>query len=228
MARRDRNIAKTEIYGAFRGFIQSGRAKVTVSSVVEATGMNRKTFYNHFTNQDELVAWGFRRDLLDTLLGRCDATELLDPPEDPYGFEGLPCYSRTPSGTLSLDQSLYLSDFQNTFSANRDYYRSLLRTEFSAPFCRYLVELFRGLFYEDVEYFLSGRKMPDESKRLVATFFAEGVVHHTIDAFTGLVPQIAVEEGSPVGNLAHEGMLHIVEAYQNEKSNLYFRKHRLL
>lgn len=229
MGRRDKNIAKNEIYDAFRGFIQSGNAKATISSIVESTGMNRKTFYNHFESRDELAAWGFRRDLLNELLVQCALEDLEDPPSDPYGFEGLPCYRRTPSGPLSLDQSNYISCFCSVFRTYKAYYASLLRTEFASPFCHYLVELFQGLFYEDLDYFLSGRKMPDEAKRYIAAFFAEGVVHHTVDSMAdSSISRREIEDMSPVNNLVHNAMHHLVEAYQNEKSKRYFNKARLL
>lgn len=229
MGRRDKNIAKNEIFGAFRGFIQSGNAKATVSSIVESTGLNRKTFYNHFSSRDELAAWGFRRDLLDALLAHYRLEELADPPCDPYGFEGLPCYSRTPAGALSLDQSEYLSCFCDVFRIHKPYYLSLLRTEFADPFCRYLVELFQGLFFEDLGYFLNGRKMPDEAKRYIAAFFAEGVVHHMTDSLSVPGDTVAwcdVEDMRPVNNLVHEAMHQLVEAYQTEKSSRYFSRMR--
>lgn len=227
MARRDKNIAKIEIYGAFRDFIQSGQTKVTVSAVIEATGMNRKTFYNHFANQDELVAWGFRRDLLDILLRRFPESELLNPPSDPYGFQGLPCYARIPARILALDQAQCLCCLRDVFYENREYYRSLLRTEFAAPLCKYLVTLYRALFYEDVEYFLSGRKMPEHDKHFIATIYAEGVVHYMVDSFMDAVPARSLKGGEGiVGNVAHEGMLAIVEAQQEEKSHSYFMGRR--
>lgn len=229
MGRRDKNIAKNEIYGAFRTFIQSGTSKATISSIVESTGLNRKTFYNHFSSRDELAAWGFRRDLLDELLSQYEREELEDPPSDLYGFEGLPCYVRTPSGPLSLDQSNYISCFCGVFRTYRAYYASLLRTEFASPFCRYLVGLFQGLFYEDLDYFLNGRKMPDEAKRYIAAFFAEGVVHHTVDSMAdGSISRREVGDMPPVNNLVHNAMYQLVEAYQNEKSNMYFNKFRSL
>lgn len=231
MGRRDKNIAKNEIFGAFRGFIQSGDTKATVSSIVESTGLNRKTFYNHFSSRDELAAWGFRRDLLDMLTEQCALDELLNPPSDPYGFEGLPCYFRTPSGVLSLDQSRYFTCLKDVFRIHKSYYLSLIRSEFASMFCRYLVELYRGLFYEDIDYFLSGRKMPDEHKRYIADFFAEGVVYQTIGSlpdFDNAPNRHDIENAFPVNNLVHESMKNLVEIFQVEKSTAYFNKMRPL
>ena len=228
MGRRNKNIAKVEIYAAFRGFIEAGQTKVTVSSVIEATGMNRKTFYNHFANQDELVAWGFRRDLLDILLESHTVEELDMPPEDLYGFEDLPCYFRNPSNVISLDQSGFFYDWGNVFERHREYYRAILRSEFSAPFCAYLVTMFRGLFIQDIDYFLSGRRMPDEAKWFIATTFAEAVVHYVVDAFLGLTSLHLVADIKPVNNIVHESMLHMVEAYQSQKSQQYFTNRSLL
>ncbi len=222
MARRNRNIAKNAIYDVFRRFVSNGQTKITVSAIIEAAGMTRKTFYNHFANQDELVAWGFRKDLLDSLLRHWDISDLVESASDIYNFEGLPCYGRISVHALSLDQSQYFRDFYDTFLKYENYYRAILRSEFSVAFCRYLEELFQGLFYEDMDYFLNGRKMPEEAKRYTAAFYATGVVRGMINAFMGFVENSNVRHIHPVNNLAHEGMRHIVETYQMEKSIRHF------
>ena len=229
MGRRNKSIAKIEIYGAFREAIQSGATKASVSAIVEATGLNRNTFYNHFSTRDELVAWGFRFDLAQLLLLERDAAELMEPPHDPYDFKDLPCYYRIPSSTFSLNQAPFFDDFYRVFYLHKDYYRTLLGSQFAKPFYRYLVELMQEILLDDIEYFLKGRKMPDAAKRYIAAFFAEGVVHHVDDSIFGnLITKSEVDGISPADNLVHESMYHLVEAYQNEKSNAYFSKMRQL
>lgn len=225
VGRRDKNIAKIEICGVFRDFIVSRKSKITVSAVIEATGMNRKTFYNHFADLNVMVAWCFRHDMLQALKKRFEPGQLLDPPVDPYLFEGVPFYTRAPSRALSLDQSEYFRAFYDMLNVNQQYYRILLRTDFAPPLRRYLVQVYEGLFYQDVEHFLSGRKMPEDAKRLIARFYAEAVVHNMLDSFLSDGPRDPDRAPSygPIDNLAHENMLHIVEAYQDEKSKLYFR-----
>lgn len=229
MGRRSRNIAKQEIYTVFRKFVRAGNTKATVSSIIEETGMNRKTFYNHFSCRDELVAWGFRRDLADVLMETKGDAELLEPASDPYNFEDLPCYFRVSTSALSLDQSQFFFSFREAFRRHKGYYQALLRTELAAPFCWYLVELLDGILYEDLQYFLSGRRMPEEAMRYITAFFAEGITHHVVDAFSGnLLPGASISDITPVNNLVHESMLHIVEAYQSEKASNYFNKTRSL
>lgn len=225
MGRRSKNIAKKLLYDAFRGFIEAGNAKATISEIVEVTGMNRKTFYNHFASRDELVAWGFRHDLAEALSSRRDVEALEFPTNDYYGFTDLPCYYRIQSGTSSFDQSQYFRDVYDVFRAHKRYYRALLRTELAEPFCRYLVTMFQELFYDDITLFLRGRKMPENAKRYIAAFFAEGIVHHISDSLAGNLPtRLDVEGISPVNNLIHSSMHHLVEAYQDEKTQAYFRK----
>lgn len=229
MGRRNRSIAKIDMYGVFREAVKQGTGKTSVSAIVEATGLNRNTFYNHFSHRDELVAWGFRFDLLQTLLLSHQIDDLVAPPADPYGFEDLPCYYRVPSGTLSLNQSGFFEEFYSVFYLHKDYYRALLAGPFAEPFCRYLVELMQSLFREDIDYFLSGRKMPVQAKEYIAAFFAEGVVHHVADSIYGaLAIQEEVPAIVPINNLVHESMFHLVEAYQNEKSSAYFNRMNLL
>ena len=44
-------------------------SKITVSSLVEAAGVNRKTFYYHFKNTSELLAWMFGQEVFLKLEG---------------------------------------------------------------------------------------------------------------------------------------------------------------
>lgn len=230
MGRRNKNITKTELYDVFRNHVQSGDTHISISTIVDQANMSRKTFYNHFlAGRDELAAWGFRRDLTNALLEVFDEDELIDPPDDMYAFEGVPCYCRTPVGTFKLDQSLYFSILKNVFFANTDYYRTLLRSEFGNPLCLYIANLFRGLFLEDIEYILNGRRMPEEAKDFIALFFAEGIAHYISDLATGAMNQTGgISEIVPVNNVIHESMSHIVDAYQEQKSSQYFNKKLLL
>ena len=229
MGRRDRNIAKTEIYNVFRERVLAGDAKITVSAIAEAAGVSRKTFYNHFVDQDALVAWGYRHDMLQALLVRFDRDDLIDPPYDPYGFEDVPFYVRIPSNALSLDQSEYFYAFYDMLFDNKAYYKALLRSEFAPALKRYLVQVYEGLFYDDVKYFLNGRKMPEREMRLIAIFNAEAVANNMLDMFLndGPIDPAVFGKRGPIDNMAHECMLHLVEAYQTEKSNLYFRSRGL-
>lgn len=228
MGRRNKNIAKMEIYGVFRGFIESGDTKVTVSSVIEGAGLNRKTFYNHFAHIDMMVAWGFRYDLSELLVQRYDAADLLFAPSDPYEFEGQPCYVRNLVSALSLDQSEYIQILGKVFSGHADYYKVLLRSPFAAPLRRYLIDLYQGLFLQDVEFFLNNRKMTPESKLFVASFFAEGLVNQLIDSFLGLAPYPEQAGYASINNLPHECMLRVIEAYQAEKSAQHLSHRRVL
>ncbi len=221
MARRDKNIAKNEIFGAFRESIERTHEKVTISHVIATTGFNRKTFYNHFASQDELVAWGFRRDLLDALLKIYPMDELMPPAADRYDFTDLPCYHRTISGPLTLNQSDYFSIFFEVFGQHRSYYRSIFRLEYGLQLRRYIISILNGLFAQDLEYFLNGRIMPAEAKDFVAAFYAEAIANTAIDSFLELVDCSYVSAVSPINNIAHEGMQHMVELFQSIKAHDY-------
>lgn len=207
----------------------AGNTKLTVSAIAEASGVSRKTFYNHFVDQNAMVAWGYRYDMLQALLARFDRDDLIDPPYDPYDFEDVPFYVRVPSNALSLDQREYFYAFREMLEGNRPYYKVLLRSEFALPLKRYLIQVYDGLFYGDIEYFLNGRKMPEREKHLIAMFNAEAVVNNMLDDFLlgGYIDPEVFGKRGPVDNMAHECMLHLVEAYQTEKSNLYFRNRGL-
>lgn len=223
MGRRNKNISKNKICGVFRDSVINGNANPTISSIIESTGLNRKTFYNHFACKDELVAWIFRRDLAETLKANNPDMELLLPPEDPYNFDDLPCYFRNPSSTFSLDQAAFFKSLRETFNANEDYYRVLLKSSMRDAFYSYLIVLFHGLFLQDIDYFLHGRKAPSEAAEFMATFFAEGIVSYfTSSFFTQIDKSFDIYGIAPIDNLIHESMYHLVNAYQNERSASYF------
>lgn len=230
MGRINKNITRGKLYEAFQLFMTNGdRSKITVSAIIAQAGMNRKTFYNHFATQDELAAWGFRHDLFTELRERFPDKELVVPSVDPYAFDDLPCYVRIPSGALSLDQSTYFTAARTTLARNEAYYIALLKSDLAEEFLRYLVDVLTTLFLEDIDYFLKGRKMPLWAQERIASFFAEGVIHHMADAL--VAHRIGVRENqdvAPLNNMVHESMRSLVETYQSEKSTEYFTRGRLI
>ena len=62
---------KRGIARAFVSLVESQPLeKVNVSKLVDAMGINRKTFYYHFTDKTDLVIWTFRSALADALQER--------------------------------------------------------------------------------------------------------------------------------------------------------------
>lgn len=229
MGRSNKNITKKKIYEAFCIFVEHDRfRRVTVSALIEEAGVTRKTFYNHFSTQDELVAWGFRKDLFETLASRFPSDMLLLPNDDPYNFEDLPCYVRIPSGALSLDQSSFFSAMQDAMKLRSAYYSSLMHSDMATELLCYLTSLFTSLFLEDIEVFLQGRKMLQQEKRLIASLFAEGFVHLVADSISS--QSFLLEDAkltSTTKNMIHESMRFLIESYQSEKSMAYFGGRRL-
>ena len=83
--------------------------------------------------------------------------------------------------------------------------------------------LFHGLFLQDIDYFLHGRKMPSVAIEFMATFFAEGLVSYFTGYFLLQIDRRPDIYGiAPIDNLIHESMHHLVDAYQVERSTSYF------
>lgn len=230
MGRSNKNITRRRLYEAFRAFMSKGdRSKITVSAIIEEAGMNRKTFYNHFSTQDELAAWGFRDDLLRVLKDRYPTVSLMTPVTDPYRFDDLPCYVRIPSGALALDQSGFFDAARQVIIENERYYRALLQSDMAREFLRYLTELLAAFLLEDIDYLLKGRRMPLWAKERIASFYAQGTVHFMADSLVSRTVDKGDQESIPlIDNMVHESMRFLVETYQNEKSVEYFSKERFL
>ena len=112
---------KRGIARAFVSLVESQPLeKVNVSKLVDAMGINRKTFYYHFTDKTDLVIWTFRSALADALQERFEREQLVEPgPESQDPYQDLPCYVLNKLGVRSLDHSGFFQTFLNVLAGNR-------------------------------------------------------------------------------------------------------------
>lgn len=203
---------KRGIARAFVSLVESQPLeKVNVSKLVDAMGINRKTFYYHFTDKTDLVIWTFRSALADALQERFEREQLVEPgpgSQDPY--QDLPCYVLNKLGVRSLDHSGFFRTFLNVLAGNRTYYLKVLSSP-TAGLAPYLEGLYEPLVKADIEFILGGRYLPPESASFLSTYFvtaALGMLFRLLEHPELLSNQAAVE---PFANLTHEALRHAIE-----------------
>ena len=123
----DSNITKRALAQAMKELMAAHPfSKISVGDICEACGMNRKSFYYHFRDKQDLVNWIFESEFVETLQvdeDTCGWSLLACMCHYFYGFfTAAPCPSKgkTPSGSISLRPSIPFSrSLPRSCSTNR-------------------------------------------------------------------------------------------------------------
>ncbi len=125
--------------------------KVTIQDIADACRLNRKTFYNHFIDKQDLVCWVFK-------------TEIMDVVREQAGL-GLPGISRFILNALREDQAFYVNAFsaqcQNSLSGFffNENYKIVLRI---------------------IDHYCGGRMIAAKDRAFIAWFYTYGYTYTII------------------------------------------------
>ena len=70
-------------------------SKISVSDIISAAGKNRKTFYYHFVDKNQLIEWIFRYDFARELKKRLPSSQLVYERDYDAPYSDLPYYATT-------------------------------------------------------------------------------------------------------------------------------------
>jgi AcrR family transcriptional regulator len=204
-----RDETKRKIAEAFIGLVERNPIeKVSVAMLVEEMGINRKTFYYHFSDKSDLIVWIFRNRLARLLSGQFSPDQLMAPdPASGDTYPRLPHYVRVKLGIRSLDQSDFFKTLVRVFAEYRDYYLKV----FDAPdgmFAKYLAKLYQPSFESDIEFILGGRSFAPESAQFLATYYLAASLAMTRQLLEHPATSDDIDQFL---NIAHEGMRHAIE-----------------
>lgn len=188
--------------------------RVSVTSLCDHLGINRKTFYHYFDNIDQLMIWIYRNYLATMLDGeRFARWEKVCPPPsafDPY--PDLVFYARNIQDG-SLCQAAYFKEMAYHWENHREYYSVVFSSTCYIDLFDYIVALFLPPFREDVEFFLEGRNMPAVAIDFLAEYHVMGVFGRLRYHYTQTNKFIMQNEIDPFWNYAHTVMRESVEGY---------------
>lgn len=127
----DSNITKKALASALKELMEEySFEKISIASICERCGMNRKSFYYHFKDKYDLVNWIFDTEFIALMMNRLD---------DRWGSFEMIC---------------------EYFYENRNFYRKALRITGQNSFSEHLREFARPLFRNRIESILKEKTIP--------------------------------------------------------------------
>lgn len=160
-------------------------SKITVSEIIEDCGLNRKTFYYHFADTRDLLKWTFEQEAIEVI----------------KSFDLLIDYK---------DALLFVMDYleKNQHMLNC-VYDSVGRDE--------LKFFLYNDFYEIGNMIISsaekavGKRLSDEYKKLVVTFYTEGTAGLIIEWVKGEIKYDKATTVEYISSLFKNGLQSIIE-----------------
>lgn len=189
-------------------------SKISVSDIISAAGKNRKTFYYHFVDKNQLIEWIFRYDFARELKKRLPSSQLVYEWDYDAPYSDLPYYAFVKRGIRSLDGSQIFDALATCFENRRDYYAKVLKMCESGNLVDYMYSLFLPAMKRDVRFVLSNRQLKDASVDFLAEFYLNAalslIVRRICDPH-----YIRVTEGvAPFANIVHQSLESTIKEQQ--------------
>lgn len=121
---------------------------VSVSDIVTRCGVARRTFYNHFKDKEDLVAWIYETEVLSRL--------------------------RVPARDTWADN---IYDSIHDMYEDRDFYTKVFSAADPATHWGHRMEFAVYAFCSVIERYLDGRSLPAATEKYIAQFYAIGYVN---------------------------------------------------
>lgn len=176
MPKRDTRLEIAEI--CHTQVVEASLASVRVNELIKAAGVNRNTFYYHYSSKYDVVEWYFRRDLAQHLRHVLPESQLVyrAPGAEPDAFASLPYYARREVAARAYDHSLFMKALITCIADDAPFYRKLF-TAREMEFVDYAKGIWREAFLDDIALVLDGRYLPEETRLILADNCASVVVN---------------------------------------------------
>ncbi|MGN0553167.1 MAG: TetR/AcrR family transcriptional regulator C-terminal domain-containing protein [Oscillospiraceae bacterium] len=159
-------------------------SKITVREIVEDCGLNRKTFYYHFTDTRDLLKWTFEQEAIEIFKG----FDLLIDYEDAILFV---------MDYLEKNQHILNSVYD---SVGRDELKIFLYNDFFE---------IGNLIVSSAEKALN-KNLPEEYKKLVITFYTEGISGIIIEWLKGNIKYDKATTLKYISSIIKNGLTAII------------------
>ena len=180
--------------------------KVSISDIVERTGMNRKTFYYHFTDKNYLVEWIFRHDLGEALHRHFPEEILVYEKNSDDSLSRFPFYIRKKSGIRSLDHSEFWGVFARVLESRRKFYTQALLENGPTSLRNYLYELYLPAMRDDIDLILSNRYLPEGNINFLAEFYTCAFLYYFIRKSDQPGVKHLIADTGPFANIIHSSI----------------------
>lgn len=210
MAKRD---TRREIADAFvRSVETNSLSAIRVADLIAPLGINRNTFYYHFTSKHDLA--------LDVLKHDLDGELRANLPEKNLVYENgadkiaaktrYAVFTHIETGARTLDGSAFLLAFLSVVRQRPKFYRKLL-DHAEHDFLMSLKNLYMRFYEDDVRFVLGGRHLPEEYQRMLARNCVDMLIS-TVKFYsdTSFEPMLS-ERTNPFLNIINETLYHEIQ-----------------
>lgn len=212
MAKRD---TRQLIADAFTDAVRkTSLSRVRIADLIEQLGINRNTYYYHFSSKHETALWVFRCDLARELEALLPADQLVGAPFSKRIPQKMAFYSHVEIGARTLDASLFLKGLLTCVGRDSDFYRKLF-SSMEPEFMDSVARLYYPMLVEDVKFILDGRYMPPETLHMVATLSVRHLLS-IVEFFLQnprIQEQLLDERMNPFGNALQESLCELIQAH---------------
>ena len=212
MAKRD---TRQLIADAFTDAVRkTSLSRVRIADLIEQLGINRNTYYYHFSSKHETALWIFRCDLARELEALLPADQLVSAPFSKRIPQKMAFYSHVEIGARTLDASLFLKGLLACVGRDPDFYRKLF-SAMEPEFMDSVARLYYPMLVEDVKFILDGRYMPPETLHMVATLSVKHLLS-IVEFFLQnprIQEQLLDERMNPFGNALQESLCELIQAH---------------
>lgn len=193
---------------------ETSLSRVRIADLIEQLGINRNTYYYHFSSKHETALWVFRHALAQRLSQALPADQLVSAPFSKRISQPLPYYTHVEIGARTLDASVFTKTLLACVRDDADFYRKLFTIR-EPEFLETVGRLYYPPLVEDVKFILDGRYMPPETLHMVASL---GVRHllSSIEFFLQnlrMADELLDERVNPFGNALQESLCELIQAH---------------
>ena len=129
--------------------------KISVSDIIARAGKNRKTFYYHFGDKEQLVVWLFRYDLACGLLDKFPENLLVwEENSSESTLAEFPFYARKVEDSGRIYNAPFFAALSYSLERRRTYYRRMFSTRGPGTLDFYLHQLFFPVIREDILFLI--------------------------------------------------------------------------
>ena len=150
--------------------IDSSLDQVRIADLIAELGINRNTFYYHFSSKYDVALWVLQEDLAAELESCFSQDDLLylSPKDGTAKSQRIPYYVRVESGAHALDASGFTKALVRCTLRSKAFYRKIFNQQ-ETEFARCFIGRYYPAIEEDIRFVLGGRYMPDETVKYLAT-----------------------------------------------------------
>ncbi len=199
------HLTQSHIANTFKNLaIQQPIRNVRIQAIVEASGVNRNTFYYHFADKQDLVIWIFRSEFAQIMEKEFPGQKLVcDTEIKGEKYTDLPFYIDARSSACNLELGPFWFALARYLKGHPTYYTQVFSAEEeSNSLSEYLHNIYFVQLQKDIRYELGEKEVPEKVVKFLSGYFSGAMLDYLINATRHIKPYIAENPISSDSDLA--------------------------